>query len=154
MLVENQKIQIKWSNANKKYYQDKGYIFTGNGKCFDVDANDLMHGTNINVKIKCDCCGREYEMTCAGYFKGYEKSVRNNTQLNHFCDECQLKYRQENLYSKALWACEQQGYALLSNRSEISCNTSYVRYLCPLHGEHQMRVANLSAGQEMSRLCE
>lgn len=138
---------MKWNNANKKYYQDKGYVFTKNGDRFYVNIEDLSHTSDVPLKIICDDCGKEYEMTCAGYFKGYEKSILNNTPLEHLCDECKFKHRQENLYIKACEACEKKGYILLSNKNEILCNISYIRYLCPLHGEHKMRVANLIYGK-------
>ena len=147
MLVENQNIVIKWCGANKKYYQNKGYVFTKNGDTFDVNVQDLPHNADIHLKIQCDDCGAEYQMTCAGYFKGYEKSIKNNTRLQHFCDACKFKHRQENLYTKAIQACKKKGYILLSDKSEILCNTSYVKYLCPSHGEQKMRIANLIFGK-------
>ena len=147
MLIENQKVEMKWRNANKAYYQNKGYTFTSNGDSFYVNIEDLPHSAGVKLKIKCDDCGEEYEMTCAGYFKGYEKSIQNNTPLIHFCNECKFKHMQESLYIRAMQACEKKGYVLLSDKSEILRNTSYVRYLCPMHGEHTMKVANLICGK-------
>lgn len=147
MLVKDQKIKIRWSNSNKKYYQSKGYVFTRNGDIFYVVVDDLNHKANVLLKIICDDCGKEYTMTCYGYFKGYEKSILNNAPLVHFCDECKFRHRRASLYERALRSCENKGYVLLSDKSEILYNTSYVRYLCPLHGEHKMRVSNLISGK-------
>ena len=73
MLVENQKIKMKWNGVNQEYYQNKGYVFTKYRDVFYVDVEDLSHGSNAKLQIKCDDCGKEYAMTCHGYFKGYEK---------------------------------------------------------------------------------
>ena len=141
MLIENQ-IQIQWCNSNKKYYTDMGYTFTKNGDVFYVNVDDLPRSAGVKLKIQCDNCGKEYTITCAGYFKGYENSIKKNIPLVHFCEECKKKKRIEDLYTKALMACDKSGYVLLSDKSEITCNTSCIRYACPLHGEHSMRISN------------
>lgn len=138
---------MRWNNANRNYYESKGYCFTHYNDYFYVNVEDLSYGSNVKLAIICDDCGREYEMTCRGYFKGYDKSINNNTPLQHFCKECKLKHTQERLYNSALKVCEVKGYVLLSDRSEILCNTSYIKYLCPFHGEHQMRVSNFICGK-------
>ena len=132
---------------NREYYKGKGYIFTNNGDSFYVNVSDLSRNSSAKIQIKCDDCGKEYKMTCGGYFKGYEKSVKNNTPLKHFCDECKLKYRQKNLYTKAIEACKKKDYILLSDKFDVLCNTSYVKYICPIHGENQMRISNLINGK-------
>lgn len=147
MLVENQKIEMKWNVANRDYYEQKGYVFTGYKNTFYVNVADLSRSTKALVKMICDDCGQEYNMTYSGYLRGYEKSVQNNKPVEHFCDECKFKHRQENLYVKTVAACDKKGYVLLSDKSEFLCNTSYIRYLCPLHGEHRMRVANMIIGK-------
>lgn len=147
MLVKNQKFEIKWNNANKKYYVNKGYVFTKNGDVFFVKFEDLPRSSSVKLQIKCDKCGRLYKMTCAGYFKGYVKSIQNKTKLVHFCDECKKQLSIEGLYIRAKKVCEKNGYVFLSNKSDILCNTSYVKYLCPIHGEHQMRINNLISGK-------
>lgn len=146
MLVED-KIEIHWNNANKKYYINKGYSFTKNGDIFYADISDLPHSSGVQLKIQCDDCKKEYLMSCAGYFKGYENSIKKNIRLVHFCDKCKKRKRIDNLYTKALEACKIHDYVFLSDKSEILCNTSYVRYLCPLHGEHKMRINNLINGK-------
>lgn len=146
MLV-NSRIEMRWENANKKYYINKGYTFTKNGDIFYVDINDLLHASSVKLKIQCDDCGKEYEMSCAGYFKGYEQSIKKGIPLVHLCDECKRNKTIDNLYKKALKACEKRGYIFLSDKSEITCNTSYIRYLCPRHGEHNMRISNFINGK-------
>ena len=58
-----------------------------------------------------------------------------------------LTARQESLYQKALLSAEQKGYILHSNKEDIIDNTSYIKYSCPKHGLHTMRVANFNSGK-------
>jgi very-short-patch-repair endonuclease len=52
------------------------------------------------------------------------------------------------LYEKALKACDAKGYILVSKIEDIKNNTSYITYICPIHGEQKMRISNLINGRE------
>lgn len=60
MIIYPQKITIKWGSVNKKFYINKGYIFTKMKDEFDVDIRDLPITSNLFIKCKCDYCGCEY----------------------------------------------------------------------------------------------
>lgn len=74
---------------------------------------------------------------------------------NHKCHKCSvlsglhkryqndLSSRQYKLYIKAIHACEEMGYSLVSTMDEIKNNTSKIVYLCPTHGVQSMRISNL-----------
>ena len=61
--------------------------------------------------------------------------------------ENNLSQRQENLYNKAFKACDDKGYMLISEKADIKNNSTYIDYLCPVHGVHKMRTYNLINGR-------
>ena len=143
-------VKIQWNKCNKKHYQQLGYIFTNYGDEFDVCIDDLQKNASVKVKAICDFCKKEYEVKWSHY-----REVEDKCQ-KHACYNCRhvkryendLRERQSKLYLNAIIACEESGYILLSDKSDILRNTSYIRYLCPLHGEHEMRVSNLISGKK------
>lgn len=149
MLAKNQKVEIKWNRRNKRYYEQLGYVFTNYDDIFIVDAEDLQKGSDVRVKVICDYCGEEYYITWYHYIE-----VKNKMQKNA-CNNCRnlkryehsLNNRQENLYVKALKICEKEGYALLTQKEEIKNNTTYIKYVCPIHGAHTMRINNFINGK-------
>lgn len=62
-------------------------------------------------------------------------------------NETTLSLRQETLYNKALIAAEQHGYTLLSKKEDIINNKTYIKYICPFHGSHSMRISNFINGK-------
>lgn len=149
MLKPNQMIKAKWHSQNKEHYINKGYVFTKYKDEFLVEANDLSRSATAMVKVICDYCGEEYEMAwyhykeirdknekCACYNCRHKKMYENN-----------LKERQLRLYEKALKVCSEKGYLLVSKMEDIKNNTSYIIYVCPIHGEQKMRINNLINGK-------
>lgn len=149
MLKKNQTVKVVWHSQNKNHYIDKGYVFTKYRDSFLVKAEDLSHSATAKVKVVCDFCGEEYDMSWYHYRETADKQQKNA------CYNCRhtkryandLSLRQENLYSKALSICDDRGYILISNKEEIKNNTTYVKIVCPLHGEHEMRINNLINGK-------
>lgn len=60
MLIE-QMVEIKWRNRTKKYYMDKGYLFTRLNDIFSVDVKDLIGLPSVLAKYQCDFCNRVFE---------------------------------------------------------------------------------------------
>ena len=59
-MLPNQEIETKWTSNYKKYYQDKGYVYTKMHDTFMVNIYDLPYGSSKKVKVLCDYCGKEY----------------------------------------------------------------------------------------------
>ena len=98
MLVENQKIKTKWNPSTMKYYQSKGYEYTGKGTILVVDIKDLPYGSNERVKVICDYCGKEY-------VKSYKKYIQQH-QNGDCCKECLGKKSFKvlgTIYTKEEW---------------------------------------------------
>ena len=148
-MLASENINIKWNKANKKYFQQLGYVFTRCGEEFNISTLDLLPNSSVKVVAICDFCKKEYEVAWKKYI-----NIENKNQ-KHACYNCRhvkryendLNKRQHNLYLKALEACKTNGYTLISNEFEILCNTSYIRYSCPQHGEHSMRISNFISGK-------
>jgi len=52
---------MKWNSVNKKYYENKGYVYTRMGEQFEVAVTDLTSGSHALVKVKCASCGEILE---------------------------------------------------------------------------------------------
>lgn len=70
MLLENELVEMKWSNTNKRRYIEKGYIYTKNGDTFLVKPKDILEcSAGVKIPVKCDYCGKTYYPTSTNYLK-------------------------------------------------------------------------------------
>ena len=149
MLVKNQKLEVKWSKRNREHYESFGYNFTNSGDIFVVAAEHLTQGSHNRVSVQCDYCNKIYTTE----WKNYVKIINKNQKCA--CDNCKvvkkndvtLFERQTSLYNKLLDKCDDEGYVLLTKSEEILNNITYIKYKCPIHGEHIMRIANFLNGK-------
>lgn len=88
---------IKWNPRNKMHYVDLGYSFTKMGNEFEAIINDITKGADIRVDLKCDYCGRIYDISWNSYIHLKEKE--NNTDC---CNnpQCTGKKAQESMFLK------------------------------------------------------
>lgn len=85
MLILEQKVKIKWNNANRKYYESKGYLFTKNGEEFSIDIEDISKGSKALVKFKCDWV----ECNSLPFERPFHLAMRNEHQ--YCCHDCSVK---------------------------------------------------------------
>lgn len=69
-LVENQKIKIRWAGNNRKYYEEKGYVFTSYKDYIDVAVEDLTPSNSKKVNVICDRCGKQTNISYHHYLNG------------------------------------------------------------------------------------
>lgn len=88
MLVEGQWIKIKVNNKNKEWYKEKGYSLPKehNGE-FLVRAEDLSPYSEKKVLVKCDYCGKIYELN----YHMYTKAINNTYVQRIACRGCTYK---------------------------------------------------------------
>ena len=67
MLV-SKNIIIKVNGNMVKYYREKGYDCKAND-LIEIDVNDLPTKSNVHIKVKCDYCGKEYDVRYCDYLK-------------------------------------------------------------------------------------
>lgn len=90
-IVEDQIVDVKWNNANRKTYEQLGYTFTNSGELFEVDIKHLTKGSHSEVKYSCDFC--------KGTFTRQRKKL--NKPLNFCTHECSSMYNAEIYKSEA-----------------------------------------------------
>jgi len=83
MIVENQKIEMRWNPKNIKWYEDKGYVYTKWKEPFLINVEDLPESSDRMVKFICDYCGIEFERKWAYYTRNIKRS---STILKDSCD--------------------------------------------------------------------
>lgn len=93
MLI-SEKVKLKWNSRIHKHYVDLGYKYTKMGDEFDVNVNDLTHGSRAIVKCICDYCGNEYSLEWQSYYRLKQKQNKTDCCGNK---KCTTKKSQESL---------------------------------------------------------
>lgn len=102
-------------------------------------------GSKTRIKYICKFHGeREIRTDCLLIGQSCSKCAAEQRLKDRYRNN--LYERANKLYDKVKEACENKGYELLSNISDITCNTSYVAYKCPIHGVHETRIINILSG--------
>jgi len=94
MLI-TQEVEVGLSSNNIKYYEDLGYIIpkykdtkhnmvVKKGTKTIVKTTDLQNGSNAQIKIECDDCGKELTLLWSTYYKGAK-------QGKYYCIKCAKK---------------------------------------------------------------
>ena len=76
-------VEVKVNAPTIKYYKSCGYKCKI-GEIIIVKIEHLQLNSGIKVKVKCDCCEREYEMT-------YQKYNKHNHDSKIYCHKCANK---------------------------------------------------------------
>lgn len=100
MLID-ERIELKWSNKIKKYYVNKGYLFTKNSDTFLVKVNDLQEGCNKKIRLKCDYCNELFSKYYYKYIEGrsiIKKDACDKCKTKKRKDVCKEKYGVENVF--------------------------------------------------------
>lgn len=154
MLLDKQKIKIKWSRANKDWYINKGYIFANYGDELIVNANDLSKGCHKKVKVKCDYCGKIIDVVWKDYY--------NFSDDKYSCKECRqtktseknFRERQLSIYQRALKECKEKGYELITSLDEIEGSSGRIQYRCPKHVIHETSILSFVYGKAGCPECQ
>lgn len=78
LLLENETVEIKWSNVNKKRYMNLGYCFTKNGDSFYPKVKDVLFcSSGIKIPVVCDYCGQIYYPTTTTYLKSKSSTKKD-----------------------------------------------------------------------------
>ena len=88
----SKEVEITLNVKQIKYYEDLGYeipryFHKHNGLCVKrgtkilVKVEDLSKNSHVKIKVKCDCCDKEYEIR-------YQDYIRCNHDCKTYCSEC------------------------------------------------------------------
>lgn len=72
-MILTEKIEIIINSANMKHFYSLGYENLKPGNKLTVPIKHLNKGSHSIVKIKCDICGNEKELTYRFYLKNIKK---------------------------------------------------------------------------------
>ena len=77
-MIPEQIIIMKWNSNNKKYYTEKGYMYTKMHENFEIKVEDLPSKSDAHITLICDYCKQNYS------------TQRNNilNSKNHCCIKC------------------------------------------------------------------
>lgn len=70
-------VKIKVTPNMCKYYKEKGYQFKCNDT-IEVKVEDLPKGSNQRVAVKCDCCGKVYDLQYYDFVNKKGKTICRN----------------------------------------------------------------------------
>lgn len=79
--------------------------------------------------------------------KGRIRELVNYKEIHKKRSATTLSKRQKSLYDRIFNICQEKNYTLITKQEEIFRNTTYIKYICPKHGQHEMRAANLINGK-------
>lgn len=102
--------------------------------------------TKTKIKYICPAHGeREIRADCLLLGQSCSKCMHILSLRKRYDND--FSERMNKLYDKAKKACLDNGYELISPIEDVSCNVSYVKYKCPIHGIHNMRISGLIQGR-------
>lgn len=109
-IVEDQLVEVKWSNRNNSYYSALGYKDFKNGESLTVKITDLPKSSRSIVKVICDHCKEVHDASynrksnsknhffskkCSDLFK-IGKPSRNSNPNTVKCSNCQKNIKRNN----------------------------------------------------------
>lgn len=151
MLDRDQLVEVTLNTNNIKWYSNRGYDCSANK--ITVKAEDLLLTSHIRVMVHCDICDEQLNIE----YGQYVVNINKNNQ--YICPKCARKLfnakrhsstlneRRDNYYEKLLNISQETGYEIITTKEEITNNYTRIKYICPKHGEHEMRLANLINGR-------
>lgn len=153
MIDGNQIVKIKWNNYSKKWYTDKGYMFTHKNDEFDVLVKDLMPSSKVRINVVCDYCGTEYESMY--YAVMYGRKVYPKDACIHCASkkssDISLKKRAKKYIEQASKICDEMGYTLLTTNDEFTDVKMKISFICPIHGKQSISLDNFLHGHRCYR---
>ena len=93
-MILSKEIEVKVSNNQIKYWKDKGYETSGNNEKLLVKVSDLPNNSGQKIKVKCEICGKEKEITKNRYIV--------NTKNNKTYYSCSRKCSNEKTKSTCI----------------------------------------------------
>ena len=119
MINTEQKVRIKWNNANKKYYESKGYLFTKIGEEFNVPITELSTSSTVVVDVVCDYCGEIYHPTYKNYNVCHTKSNKDA------CKNCSYKKAKDTMIKR---------YGVSHYAKTEECKTKKAKHFMEVYG--------------------
>jgi hypothetical protein len=90
---------MKWNGNNRKWYEDRGYIWTKQNEEFEVKVEDLPYYSKTQVECLCDyCLEKGIKKVISKQWNRYLTGSINSSIHKDCCKECQpIKAMESNL---------------------------------------------------------
>lgn len=100
MIKQDQFVEVRWHNKNRKHFESLGYTFTQIGDSIYVHPFELTDGSKSVVTVVCDYCGHEYSKRYKDYLKGLKtgKCCCTSCQPKKMAEIWQNKYGVSNVF--------------------------------------------------------
>ena len=72
-MILSKYVDVKISNNQIKYFKEKGYNIKGGNEIVSIKVIDLLNGSGVKIKAKCDICGKETEINFNRYIINTKK---------------------------------------------------------------------------------
>lgn len=95
MLI-SEKVETKWNSRTKKYYEEKGYLYTTMGDTIVVNVFDLKDNSMVYVDVQCDYCNKIYQVM----WLHRTKFIKDNPNHKDCCLICTPKKAKETILEK------------------------------------------------------
>lgn len=89
-------VTTKWNSKTKKYYLEKGYVFTKMSDDLVVKVFDLADNSFANVNVKCDYCFKNYIVK----WHHRIRTVTNGSIKKDACTKCKHFKAKESVFLK------------------------------------------------------
>jgi len=98
-MILDTNVEVRWNGNNRKWYTDKGYVYTKHNDKFLVDINDLSKGSHVEVNVLCDyCLDNDVETLIKKTWKRYVRDNLNSVIKKDACAKCQpIKTKECNM---------------------------------------------------------
>lgn len=96
MLITKE-VEIKWHNFTKRWYIDKGYLYTKVGDIFTVKVEDLQKRSEARIEVLCDYCLEEgIETIINRPYKDHTMAIEGSPVKKDCCKKCLPKKNRES----------------------------------------------------------
>lgn len=145
-MIISEYVTAEWVGGTKKYYESLGYVFTKIGDKFQVKVSDLKENSGQIIKVACDLCGAESELT----LQMYTKNIKANNGI-YRCKNCMYKDRGHKKLLKYAKInidifndyCHDNGYVPITTINEYPGINGDVEFICPRHGKQKLLLSNI-----------
>lgn len=174
MLLDTE-VSISWNNATKRWYEEKGYVYTKIGDKLIISVEDIINTSTVRVNVKCDYCGKEHTKEYRNYISGrtvVEKDccsskkclAKKTKEINiklYGVESCMQREEVKNKVSESmrmsfddvLSLCSKKGLNLLSESDEYKNDRSRIKIICKNHIEKGIQETTLANIKKSKHCC-
>jgi hypothetical protein len=92
-MILSKYVNIKISNNQIKYYIKKGYNIKGGNETISIKIEDLPPNSGAKIKVKCDICGKEKEIS----LNRYKNNTKNLTRYYGCSRKCSEQKNKDSI---------------------------------------------------------